>query len=102
MALTPAVPVYLAADVPVAGRGVRSGHLDVPVGIRATDAGEAGDRRLLPTHRGRVPSGHMRDPGTGPPERVPSAAEGRFRDRLPRAQGGPLSHFGSRPFRRGR
>src|SRR5207244_12026220 len=100
--LEPAVPDFLAADVPPAGPCVRSGHLDVPVGIRATDAGEARDGRLLPTHGGRVPSGHMRDPGTSPPERVPSAAEGRFRHRLPRAQAGPLSPFGSRPFRRGR
>src|SRR5207249_10243026 len=97
-----AVPDFLPADVPAAGACVRSGRLDVPMGIRATDAGEARYRRLLPTHRGRVPSGRLRDPGTGPPERVPSAAEGRFRHRLPRAQAGPLSHVGSRPFRRGR
>src|SRR5205807_6961057 len=98
----PAVPDFLATYFPATGPCVRSGHLDVPVGIRATDAREARDGRLLPTHGGRVPSGHMRDPGTGPPERVPSAAEGRFRHRLPRAQAGPLSPFGSRPFRRGR
>src|SRR2546430_16529095 len=100
--LAPAVPDLLPRDVPTPGASVRAGCPDVPMGIRAADAGEARTRGLLPTHRGRVSSRHLRDLGTGAPKRVPSAAASRFRDRVPRAEATPLPPVGSRALRRGR
>src|SRR6267143_7097065 len=72
------------------------------MGVRAPNDRKAGDLGLLAVERWRIPTGRLRDPGTGAAKRVSSPTPRGLRARAPRTAPRPVPNQGPGPVRRGR